>query len=281
MSTRLNSQTTFCPFSLIIAFALLGLQGQAENWPVWRGPRGDGTSLEKKVPTRWSATDNVAWKSNLPGVGHASPIVWSDRVFTVTALLDKEERALLCLDRKTGQIFVRGDQHLKTEADGMENGARTFLSARRGSAGRLGGHECPRSVLVAAPPRQELSRLFVVHPAGLSVRLRIRSQTWNSLAVKSSRRRDRRRGRAGHRRVVGAEILDQNGVEISIGFGVVLQFIAELVHQQHARLFVIRHELVQFFDLPADEGHLPQQKDAPAATQNQEHDQNQAESNQE
>ncbi|MBI4327520.1 MAG: PQQ-binding-like beta-propeller repeat protein [Chloroflexi bacterium] len=102
---RLNSQTTFGPFSLIVAIAWSVLPGRSENWPVWRGPRGDGTSLEKSIPRRWSATDNVAWKTKLPGLGHASPIVWDDRVFTVTALPDKEERALLCLERKTGQIL--------------------------------------------------------------------------------------------------------------------------------------------------------------------------------
>ncbi len=74
----------------------------AENWPCWRGPRGDGTSLEKNVPVRWDATTNVVWKAAVPGVGHASPIVWGDRVFTVAALPETQERLLLCLDRKTG-----------------------------------------------------------------------------------------------------------------------------------------------------------------------------------
>ncbi|MBI2946170.1 MAG: PQQ-binding-like beta-propeller repeat protein [Verrucomicrobia bacterium] len=78
---------------------------QAENWPVWRGPRGDGSSLETQVPTHWSAAQNIAWKAAIPGVGHASPIVWGDRVFVLSALLDQEDRVLLCLDRKTGRIL--------------------------------------------------------------------------------------------------------------------------------------------------------------------------------
>ena len=45
----------------------------AENWPGWRGPRGDGTSLESKPPIHWSANSNVVWKTELPGNGHASP----------------------------------------------------------------------------------------------------------------------------------------------------------------------------------------------------------------
>jgi len=76
----------------------------AENWPQWRGPRLDGTSAERNVPVHWSATSNVAWKTELPGLGHASPIVFGDKVFTVTALPVTEERVLLCLDRKSGDI---------------------------------------------------------------------------------------------------------------------------------------------------------------------------------
>jgi len=77
----------------------------AEDWPAWRGPRGDGTSSEMPVPVHWSAASNVVWKTEIPGHGHASPIVWGDRVFTVTALLDRQDRVLLCLDRKTGQFL--------------------------------------------------------------------------------------------------------------------------------------------------------------------------------
>ena len=96
---------------LLLAASLLlaGLTPRvsAENWPAWRGPRGDGTSLETSAPTEWSATRNVAWKTVIPGAGHSSPIVWEDRVFTATAMPENKERALLCLDRRTGQILWR------------------------------------------------------------------------------------------------------------------------------------------------------------------------------
>ena len=78
---------------------------RAENWPAWRGPRGDGTSIEKNVPVKWSAAENVVWKVPLPGKGHASPIVWADRVFLATAIEDKEQRVLMALDRKTGKTL--------------------------------------------------------------------------------------------------------------------------------------------------------------------------------
>lgn len=86
---------------------LAGASSHAEDWPMWRGPRLDGTSLERDVPTKWSATENVAWRTELPGGGHASPIVWGDKLFTIAADPESEERLLLCLDRKDGRIAWR------------------------------------------------------------------------------------------------------------------------------------------------------------------------------
>ena len=76
-----------------------------ENWTAWRGPRGDGTSLEKNVPVRWSATENVMWKAPIQGKGHASPVVFDDRIFVVTAAEELDQRLLLCLDRKNGGVL--------------------------------------------------------------------------------------------------------------------------------------------------------------------------------
>lgn len=77
----------------------------AENWPGWRGPRGDGTSLEQIIPTTWDAPagKNVAWKVPVVGEGHASPVVWDDHVFYATCVPAPQERQLICLDRQTGQ----------------------------------------------------------------------------------------------------------------------------------------------------------------------------------
>jgi outer membrane protein assembly factor BamB len=83
----------------------LALPVQAENWPGWRGPRGDGTSLERNIPTHWNGPkgENIAWKAELPGQGHASPIVWGDRIFVVSAREDRQQRLLVCFDRQTGR----------------------------------------------------------------------------------------------------------------------------------------------------------------------------------
>jgi outer membrane protein assembly factor BamB len=78
---------------------------QAQNWPCWRGPNGDGTSTETNLPTRWDSTTNIIWKSKVPGIGHASPIVWEDKLFTVTALSETHEKILLCYDSRNGSLL--------------------------------------------------------------------------------------------------------------------------------------------------------------------------------
>lgn len=78
----------------------------AEDWPGWRGPRGDGTSLEESVPVRWNGEsgENVAWKVAVPGEGFGSPIVCRNCVFLVTCNPDTRDRMLVCFDRRTGQL---------------------------------------------------------------------------------------------------------------------------------------------------------------------------------
>jgi outer membrane protein assembly factor BamB len=96
--------TILCQGALVLAGVCPGL---AEDWPQWRGPRLDGTSAEKNIPISWSTTSNVLWKTELAGIGHASPIVFGNKVFTVSAIPQTEERLLLCLDRKSGKISWR------------------------------------------------------------------------------------------------------------------------------------------------------------------------------
>ena len=93
------------PLVIVAVLCLLTSTASAENWPGWRGPRGDGTSLEKNVPITWNGTtgENVAWKVELPGEGHASPTIFGNRIFVVTCLPEEKERALISLDRRTGK----------------------------------------------------------------------------------------------------------------------------------------------------------------------------------
>jgi outer membrane protein assembly factor BamB len=92
------------PFAVLI-LSILGSMVRAEDWPCWRGPRGDGTSRETDVPLRWSATENIRWKTAIPGRGYSSPVVSGDCIFLTTCLEKDKQRVLLCLDRRDGKIL--------------------------------------------------------------------------------------------------------------------------------------------------------------------------------
>ena len=78
----------------------------AEDWPCWRGPRGDGTSTEVQIPVEWNGEtgEGIAWKTEIPGKGHSSPIVRGKSIFLTTCLEDSHERMLLCLNRNDGSL---------------------------------------------------------------------------------------------------------------------------------------------------------------------------------
>ena len=91
--------------SIVALLFIFQLVTMAENWPGWRGPSGDGTSSEINLPVKWDSTTNVMWKVPVPGIGYASPIVWEEKLFTVTALTETQEKQLLCYDIKTGSLL--------------------------------------------------------------------------------------------------------------------------------------------------------------------------------
>ncbi|MDF1813588.1 MAG: PQQ-binding-like beta-propeller repeat protein [Verrucomicrobiales bacterium] len=90
-------------FVLLPLFLLSSLT--AEEWPGWRGPHGDGSSNSSTVPLEWNVQKDTVWKTKIPGVGHASPVVWKERIFLVSAEQENRSRNLLCLDRSSGKIL--------------------------------------------------------------------------------------------------------------------------------------------------------------------------------
>jgi len=124
---------------------------KAEAWPCWRGPRGDGTSIETNVPANWDPARAV-WKTELPGRGHASAIVWDDRIFTVTGMDETRQRALICLDRNTGRILwqrtvVTGPleklhkQNSYASGTPATDGRRVYVTFRVGDDIVVGAHD--------------------------------------------------------------------------------------------------------------------------------------------
>lgn len=91
---------------LISAFSiLLVISAKTQNWPCWRGPNGDGTSTETNLPVKWDSETNVIWKTEVPGSGYSSPVIWENKLFLTSALTDIHERILLCYDKNKGKLL--------------------------------------------------------------------------------------------------------------------------------------------------------------------------------
>lgn len=60
-----------------------------DNWPAWRGPLVNGVAPHADPPVQWSRSENIKWKLDLPGQSNATPIIWANRVFVVTAAESK------------------------------------------------------------------------------------------------------------------------------------------------------------------------------------------------
>lgn len=90
----------------------------AENWPQWRGIHSDGHSREKNLPKKWSKTENVAWRLELPGAAGATPVVWGEQIFLTS--VEGDDLLVMCVGtdgkeqwrRKvaTGNRDARGDE---------------------------------------------------------------------------------------------------------------------------------------------------------------------------
>jgi outer membrane protein assembly factor BamB len=89
------------------------------NWPQWRGPAANGLVLQGNPPLEWNEQQNVKWKVAIPGRGHATPIIWENKVFVLTAVTAQTTDAALLRVDPDRQAF--GQQR------------------RRGGGGRGGG----------------------------------------------------------------------------------------------------------------------------------------------
>jgi outer membrane protein assembly factor BamB len=83
---------------------LLARSSWAGDWPQFRGRGGTAVSEEKTLPVKWSTTENVRWKAELPGRGVSSPVIAAGRVYVTAASAYRQRRLhVLCFDAVTGE----------------------------------------------------------------------------------------------------------------------------------------------------------------------------------
>jgi outer membrane protein assembly factor BamB len=72
----------------LISLTLTAVSVNAQNWPQFRGPSASGVVEGSTAAVQWNAekSENIRWKTNIPGLGHSSPVVWGNKVFISTAV---------------------------------------------------------------------------------------------------------------------------------------------------------------------------------------------------
>jgi outer membrane protein assembly factor BamB len=115
--------------SIALAATLLSLANspaRGENWPRFRGPTGQGISTDKHLPTTWSATRNLAWKTEIAGEGWSSPIVWEKQVFVTSTEEHGRSCHVISVDRDSGEVLW--DVEVFTETPTRKEGRNSFAT---------------------------------------------------------------------------------------------------------------------------------------------------------
>src|SRR6476659_3664912 len=73
---------------LLLVLFLPFVTVNAQNWPSFRGPNASGVAEGTNPPTTWDLekSQNVLWKTSIPGLSHSSPIIWDNQIFVITAI---------------------------------------------------------------------------------------------------------------------------------------------------------------------------------------------------
>jgi outer membrane protein assembly factor BamB len=145
MTTKMNRRLVLAALAAVAALASSTLARQADPgarfWPQWRGPQATGVAPHATPPTEWSESKNIRWKTEIPGRGTASPVIWGDRVYLTSAVpvgvTGEAQHAarggqpriphrfvVLAIDRKSGKVVWEQTAREETphEAAHTDNG---------------------------------------------------------------------------------------------------------------------------------------------------------------
>lgn len=106
MHLPVPSRRMFVRSLVLFAVSLYSSIGRTgDNWPEFRGPHANGHADAKGLPLTWRETENVRWKTPIPGKAWSSPVVWDKQVWVTNAPEDGKRLSAVCVDRETGKVI--------------------------------------------------------------------------------------------------------------------------------------------------------------------------------
>lgn len=145
--------------SSLVVVALLLVPASAENWPGFRGPGARGVAENANLPVKWSVEtgENIAWRTEIPGLGLSSPVIWDNLIFLTTAISsnpqmvfesklkgerdDRQDAAeqefrVLAIDKVKGQI-VWNQLAVKTKPKVLRHPHNSYASPTAATDGKV------------------------------------------------------------------------------------------------------------------------------------------------
>ena len=164
---------TFAIFFCVITTFLWGTDSLSESekyWHQWRGPEASGVAPHGDPPIKWNENKNIRWKTEIPGQGHATPIVWDDTIFVTSAIkTDKqaerqiESESTEAPQRRRGRRGRSAAHHLFTNLQFSLSTVLTVASAgSRSLAKRCRMREHIRPVAGQQIPRSPMESMFTL-----------------------------------------------------------------------------------------------------------------------
>ncbi len=126
----MRQKTVHCILTAIILTASL-IQAQ-DNWPHWRGPNHNGIVAASDLPTTWSSSENIIWKTPLPHWSAATPIIWDGQIFIISPSASSRNMRgypggakiwLMSISRKDGKILWQSELDNRNQLYNKHNNA--------------------------------------------------------------------------------------------------------------------------------------------------------------
>ena len=112
----------------LIALTLLAVPALAADWSQFRGPAADGHAIAEGLPTEWSETKNVKWKTPIANKGWSTPLVSATQIWLTSATADGHDFFVHCLDRATGKVLHEAKLFHSENPESLGNDLNSYAS---------------------------------------------------------------------------------------------------------------------------------------------------------